>query len=95
MCQIRNRLKQEINRMTYTTEETRTIAEIRHKSKMATLDKIAKAETIYNTATAAHKATLGKTVAGIETDAKAALKTDVAKALSAMRTDEMEGDNDE
>ena len=85
--------------MTYTTEEKRTIAEIRHKSKMATLDLIAKAEGEYNRATATHKATLDRKIAEYELKAKNDLKADIESSLAAIRTDETdideEGDIDE
>ena len=83
--------------MTYTTEEKRTIAELRHKSKMATLDLIAKAEGEYNRATATHKATLDRKIAEYELKAKNALKIDITVALATIREDETdeEGDDDE
>jgi hypothetical protein len=84
--------------MTYTTEEKRTIAELRHKSKMATLDQIAKAEGEYNRATATHKATLDRKIVEYELKAKNTLKTDITVALAAIRIDETDtddGDDDE
>jgi hypothetical protein len=71
--------------MTYTTEEKRTIAELRHKSKMATLDQT-------------HKATLDRKIDEYELKAKNTLKTDITVALAAIRTDETDtddGDDDE
>jgi hypothetical protein len=83
--------------MTYTTEEKRTIAELRHESKMDTLDLIAKAEGEYNRATATHKATLDRKIAEYELKAKNALKASIESTLAVMRTDETdaEGDDDD
>jgi hypothetical protein len=83
--------------MTYTTEEKRTIAEIRHESKMDTLDQIAKAEGEYNRATATHKMTLDRKIAEYELKAKNSLKVSITDALATIRADEAdeEDDNDE
>jgi len=85
--------------MTYTTEEKRTIAELRHESKMDTLDLIAKAEGEYNKATTTHKTTLDHKIAEYEVKAKNSLKTAITDALASMRTDETDiddgGDSDE
>ena len=81
--------------MTYTTEEKRSIAVLRHNSKMAMLDEIAKAETIYNKATAAHKATLDKKVAEIETKAKTTLNAGITDALAELRSNETEETDNE
>lgn len=83
--------------MTYTTEEKRMIAELRHKSKMATLDLIAKAEGEYNRATTTHKTTLDRKIAEYELKAKNDLKAAITDSLAAIRTDETndEGDDDE
>lgn len=81
--------------MTYTTEEKRTIAELRHKSKMTTLDQIAKAEGEYNRATATHKATLDKKIAECELKAKKVLKTDMTAALATTRKDETDEEDDD
>lgn len=85
--------------MTYTTEEKRSIAELRHESKMATLNLIANAEGDYNKATATHKATLDRKIAEYELKAKNTLKTEITAALATIRSDETdtdeEDDNDE
>jgi predicted hotdog family 3-hydroxylacyl-ACP dehydratase len=78
--------------MTYTTEEKRTIAELRHESKMATLDQIAEAEGEYNRATATHKATLDRKIAEYELKAKNDLKAVIGSSLMAIRADETEED---
>jgi hypothetical protein len=84
--------------MTYITEEKRVIAELRHKSKMATLDLIAKAEGEYNRATTTHKSTLDRKIAEYELKAKNALKLDIKNARVSIRGDEVDidgVDNDE
>ena len=85
--------------MTYTTEEKQTIAELRHESKIATLNQIANAEGEYNKAIATHKATLDRKIAEYELKAKNALKVSITDALAAIRADEIdedeEGDIDE
>ena len=81
--------------MTYTTEEKRTIAELRHESKMATLNQIANAEGDYNKATATHKATLDRKIVEYELKAKNTLKVDITTALAAIRTDETDTDEED
>ena len=91
--QYRNNIGENTN-MTYTTEEKRTIAELRHESKMSTLNMIAIAEGDYNKATATHKATLDRKIAEYELKARNALKIDITAALAAIRTDESENEDD-
>ena len=81
--------------MTYTTKEKRTIAELRHESKMETLDQIAKAEGEYNRVTATHKATLDRKIAEYELKAKNTLKVDITNALAAIQTEEFDTDEDD
>ena len=76
--------------MTYTTTEKRSIAEIRHKNKMAALNAIADAENDYVEATAKEKAILDKKVSEIETSTSLTVKDQISETLANLRTDEEE-----
>jgi len=81
--------------MTYTTEEKRAVAEVRHKDKMDMLDKIAAAETVFEKQTATQQANLDKEIDKIEKASKDNLKAAIIQKLAEIRGEDITAGGDD